>query len=69
MQIVAAIIKFAYFIWDVVTSKTFIQLAGVFGGGGHTNAAGARFRDIEMTVMIPKILNEAEYFYNNYLKG
>ena len=45
------------------------KLAGVFGGGGHTNAAGARFRDIEMTGMIHKILNEAEDFYNNYLKG
>ena len=45
------------------------KLAGLFGGGGHTNAAGARFRDTEMTGMIPKILNEAEDFYNNYLKG
>ncbi|MDZ7624097.1 MAG: DHHA1 domain-containing protein [Ignavibacteriaceae bacterium] len=45
------------------------KLAGVFGGGGHINAAGARFRDTEMTGMIPKILNEAEDFYNNYLKG
>jgi len=45
------------------------KLAGIFGGGGHINAAGARFRDIEMTDMIPKILNEAEDFYNNYLEG
>jgi len=45
------------------------KLAGVFGGGGHLNAAGARFRDAEMTGMIPKILKEAEDFYNNYLEG
>jgi phosphoesterase RecJ-like protein len=45
------------------------KLAGVFGGGGHTNAAGARFRDSEMTIMIPKILKEAVDFYNNHLKG
>jgi len=45
------------------------KLAGIFGGGGHINAAGARFRDTEMTDMIPKILNEAEDFYNNYLEG
>lgn len=45
------------------------KLAGVFGGGGHINAAGARFRDSEMTSMIPLILKEAEDFYYNYLKG
>ena len=42
------------------------KLAGLFGGGGHTNAAGARFRDSEMTGMIPKILKEAEKFFNNH---
>lgn len=45
------------------------KLAGVFGGGGHINAAGARFRDAEMTSMIPKILKEAEDFFYYYLKG
>lgn len=45
------------------------QLAGNFGGGGHINAAGARFRDAEMKSMIPKILMEAEEFYKKYLKG
>jgi phosphoesterase RecJ-like protein len=45
------------------------KLAGLFGGGGHTNASGARFRDSEMTSMIPKILKEAENFFNNYLEG
>ena len=42
------------------------KLAGVFGGGGHLNAAGARFRDVRMFDMIPKILKEAENFFNNY---
>ena len=45
------------------------KLAGVFGGGGHLNAAGARFRDVRMFDMIPKILEEAEDFFNNYSKG
>ena len=45
------------------------KLAGEFGGGGHLNAAGARFRDAEMTSMIPIILKEAEKFFNNYSKG
>jgi len=45
------------------------KLAGLFGGGGHKNAAGARFRDSEMTSMIPKILKSAEDFLNNYSKG
>ena len=44
------------------------KLAGIFGGGGHVNASGARFRDKDMTEMIPIILNEAENFYNNYLE-
>ena len=42
------------------------KLAGIFGGGGHLNAAGARFRDSEMISMIPKILKEAENFFNNH---
>lgn len=45
------------------------KLAGLFGGGGHTNAAGARFRNSEMTGMIPIILESAEKFFNNYSKG
>ena len=45
------------------------KLAGVFGGGGHLNAAGARFRDVRMFDMIPKILKEAENFFNNYSEG
>ena len=45
------------------------KLAGIFGGGGHINAAGARFRDVEMKSLIPKILKEAEDFYYTYLKG
>jgi bifunctional oligoribonuclease and PAP phosphatase NrnA len=45
------------------------KLAGEFGGGGHLNAAGARFRDLEMNAMIPKILEEAENYYNKYSEG
>ena len=45
------------------------KLAGIFGGGGHTNAAGARFRDVRNDSMIPKILKEAENFFNNYSEG
>ncbi len=45
------------------------KLAGVFGGGGHTNASGARFRDAKMQDIIPKILNEAENLLNNYIEG
>jgi phosphoesterase RecJ-like protein len=45
------------------------ELAGEFGGGGHLNAAGARFRDSEMNSMIPKILEKAENYYNKYSEG
>ena len=45
------------------------KLAGEFGGGGHINAAGARFRETEMNSMIPKILIEAENYYNKYSEG
>ena len=45
------------------------KLAGVFGGGGHLNAAGARFRSNNMIEMIPQILSETEKFFNNYSKG
>ncbi len=30
MQMFAVVVKLAYLVWDIVTSKTFIQLAGVF---------------------------------------
>jgi len=45
------------------------ELAGLFGGGGHLNAAGARFINSNMSQMIPQILNEAEEFLINYTKG
>ena len=45
------------------------KLAGVFGGGGHLNASGARFRDSAMRDMIPNVLKEAEDFFYNYSKG
>jgi phosphoesterase RecJ-like protein len=45
------------------------KLAGLFGGGGHVNAAGARFRDADMSKMIPEILNESKNFFKNYSEG
>ncbi len=45
------------------------KLAGLFGGGGHQNASGARFRESKMSDMVPKILHEAEKFIKNYSKG
>ena len=45
------------------------KLAGIFGGGGHQNASGARFRDSKMTKMIPAILKETEIFFNNNSEG
>jgi phosphoesterase RecJ-like protein len=42
------------------------KLAGIFGGGGHINASGARFRDAQMADMVPKILQEAENFIKKY---
>ena len=45
------------------------KLAGEFGGGGHLNAAGARFKDSEMNSMIPQILEKAENYYNKYSEG
>ena len=45
------------------------KLAGIFGGGGHQNASGARFRDSDMIEMIPKILMETENFFNNNNEG
>ena len=45
------------------------KLAGLFGGGGHTNAAGARFHNLNMHQSIQDILKKAEKFINNYSKG
>ncbi len=44
------------------------KLAAIFGGGGHINAAGARFRDASLSAMMPKILSEAEIFFNNNIE-
>lgn len=41
------------------------KLANQFGGGGHTNAAGARFFTNNMQAMIPVILSKAELYLNN----
>jgi bifunctional oligoribonuclease and PAP phosphatase NrnA len=38
------------------------KLAGEFGGGGHTNAAGARFHNSDLNKMFPIILNTAEKY-------
>lgn len=40
------------------------KLAAEFGGGGHTNAAGARFFTKNMNEMIPVILSKAEFYLN-----
>jgi len=45
------------------------KLAGLFGGGGHQNASGARFRDSKMSEMIPTILKETENFFSNNNEG
>lgn len=45
------------------------KLAATFGGGGHINAAGARFRDAKMESNLDGILKESEIFFNNYSKG
>ena len=42
------------------------KLASEFGGGGHINAAGARFHDGKMPDMIPIILKKAEKYLENY---
>ena len=44
------------------------KLAAEFGGGGHLNASGARFRDKEMQVMMTEILNKAKMYSEKYLK-
>lgn len=42
------------------------KLAAEFGGGGHTNAAGARFHTSDMKMQIQTILNKAEKYIQNY---
>jgi phosphoesterase RecJ-like protein len=42
------------------------KLAGDFGGGGHINAAGARFHNSEMKDFIPIIINKAQEYINKY---
>jgi phosphoesterase RecJ-like protein len=44
------------------------KLAAEFGGGGHINASGARFRDKQMLELIPIILNKAKMYSEKYLK-
>jgi bifunctional oligoribonuclease and PAP phosphatase NrnA len=41
------------------------KLANEFGGGGHTNAAGARFFTNNLQEMIPVILSKAKLYLNN----
>jgi bifunctional oligoribonuclease and PAP phosphatase NrnA len=41
------------------------ELAKKYGGGGHTNAAGARFFTNNMQIMIPEILSIAKTYLNN----
>jgi len=45
------------------------KLAGEFGGGGHINAAGARFKESKLQDMIPVILKEAEKYFKKYSEG
>ena len=42
------------------------KIAANFGGGGHTNAAGARFHNSKMNDEMQKILNFTIEFFNNY---
>ncbi len=44
------------------------ELAATFGGGGHKNAAGARFHNSKMTDEIQNILNTTKEFFNNLNK-
>jgi len=41
------------------------KLANEFGGGGHTNAAGARFFTNNMQEMIPVVLSKSEFYLKN----
>jgi nanoRNase/pAp phosphatase (c-di-AMP/oligoRNAs hydrolase) len=42
------------------------KLAAEFNGGGHINAAGARFHNGNMNDMIPIILKKAEEYLDKY---
>lgn len=42
------------------------EIAANYGGGGHTNAAGARFHNSKIADEMPKILNFTKDFFNNY---
>jgi len=44
------------------------KFAEQYGGGGHLNAAGARFHNENMVEKIPDILKASELFLMNYLK-
>jgi phosphoesterase RecJ-like protein len=43
------------------------KLAAEFDGGGHINAAGARFRDVNMEKMMPQILEAAKKYSSKYI--
>jgi phosphoesterase RecJ-like protein len=43
------------------------KLAAEFGGGGHINAAGARFHNGQMSDIIPTILKKSEEYLENYI--
>ena len=42
------------------------KLAAQFGGGGHTNAAGARFQNANMMSELENILNKTQEFFKNH---
>lgn len=42
------------------------KLAGEFNGGGHINAAGARFHNTKMLDMIPIVLNKAQDYLESH---
>lgn len=42
------------------------KIAAEFGGGGHTNASGARLHGEELSSYIEKILDSAEKYYNKF---
>jgi phosphoesterase RecJ-like protein len=43
------------------------KLAAEFGGGGHINAAGARFKDRNIEKMMPQILEAAKKYSSKYI--
>jgi len=44
------------------------KLAGEFGGGGHTNASGARFFNLSMQEYIPIIIQKTEEYLLKFIK-